>query len=323
MFTDRPVLVTGATGVVGPFLVAQLINSGYRVRVLARSAPSPSLFPASVEVFSGRIEDRQAVDAAMSDVGAVFHLAAQLHLPNPAPELREQYERTNVEGTRCVVESANHVGVTRFVHFSTINVYGPSQPGQLFNESTALRPDSWYAETKVRAEKIALEYAPTVVLRLSAVYGPGMKGNYPRLLAALKRGRFAMLGAGHNRRTVVHVRDVATAALLVATHPATIGKVYNVTDGEVHELRAIIAAMSLALGRRPPRLYLPVAPVKLATGFIEDGLRLIGRRSPIDRNTIAKLLEDIAVSGQRLQDELGFHPSYSLNEGWREIALAL
>lgn len=323
MATDRVVLVTGATGAVGPALVQALVRRGDRVRTLTRTPPPPGLLPAGIDAHTGNVADPGAVARAMDEVGCVFHLAAQLHITNPGPELRAQYTGVNVEGTRHLLAAAMAAGVGRVVHFSTINVYGPGTRGVIFDEDSPLRPDSWYAETKARAEELALGGGNATVLRLAAVYGPGMKGNYLRLLRALERGRFLMLGAGENRRTLVHVRDVAAAALLAADDPGAIGRIYNVTDGQIHPLRAIIAAMARGVGRRPPAFHLPVAPVSLAAMLIERSARLAGRRTPLERATLAKWLEDIAVRGQRLQDELGFRPAVDLVTGWRETAEAL
>lgn len=316
-------LVTGATGVIGPALVASLVQAGYHIRVLARSAVPPGLFPATVEIAPGTINDRAAVAAALADVNVVFHLAAQLHINDPAPALRARYTEVNVEGTRTLVDAANAAQVRRFIHFSTINVYGPSRPGQLLDERSPLQPDSWYAETKAQAEEIALAAGNAAILRLSAVYGPGMKGNYLRLLRAIERGRFVMIGDGRTRRTLVHLHDVATAALLAGAHPAAQGRVYNVTDGAVHTLGEIVAAQALAVGRRPPRLHLPVGPIRLAVGLIEDTGRLVGRRPPIGRATLQKLLEDVAVDGTRIATELGFQPAYDLLTGWQRTVQEL
>lgn len=315
---NETALVTGATGAIGPSLVNHLLRHGYRVRVLARAAPPTGLFPDAVAVVRGTIDDAVAVRAAMDRVDRVFHLAATLHIPDPGPEMRDDYTRVNVEGTRCLVDAAQEAGVQRFIFFSTINVYGPSRAGQVLDESSPLQPDSWYAETKAQAEQIVLAGPPAVVLRLAAVYGPRMKGNYPRLLHALKRGRFVPIGDGRNRRTLVYANDACSAAVSAAERPQAAGQIFNVTDGRIHTLREIIAAMGQALGRRPPLFHLPTGPILLGAGLLEDGARMLGKRSPVARSTVRKLLEDVAVSGAKVQQVLGFHPQYDLARGWQE-----
>lgn len=317
------VLITGATGAVGPGIVHAFHEAGYRVRTLSLDAPQSGLLPDEADIRIGDVTDSSAVRSAMRGVDVVLHLAALLHIVNPPPALRDQYERVNVGGTSTVVEAAVKAGVKRVVLFSTIAVYGSSS-GQVLTEDSAPRPDTFYAQTKLAAEKVIMQARRSdgqplgVVLRLGAVYGPLIKGNYQRLLKSLARGRFIPIGDGRNRRSLVYDRDVARAALLVAQHPNAAGGVFNVTDGQFHTLSEIVMEMCAALGRKPPRVSLPVGPIRLAAGLLEDSARLIGRTSPIVRATIDKYVEDVAVDSQRIQTQLGFVPQFDLAAGWRE-----
>lgn len=313
----RTALVTGAGGAIGSALVVRLMERGYAVRALIREA-SAGMLPPGVEVVRGDITDCRLIRQAVGGVDAVFHLAAKLHINNPAPALKEEYFRVNVEGTRCLAQAARAGKVERLVFFSSISVYGSSRPGQLFDEESPLVPDSWYAETKIEGERIVLDELPSIVLRVAAVYGPRMKGNYPRLVEAVRRGRAALIGDGRNRRTLIHETDVCDAAIAAAEHSASSGQIFNATDGRVHTMREILAAIAAALNQRPPRLRLPARPVRAVAGLLEDGLRVAGKASPIGRATIDKLTEDIAVSGDRIQRELGFRPLYDLQAGWEE-----
>jgi len=185
------------------------------------------MFPQSVEVLIGDVTDRVAVQSAMHGVDAVVHMAALLHIVNPPPEMREKYERINVGGTATVVEAAIKAGVRRVVLFSTIAVYGASD-GCVLNEASPTQPNTFYAQTKLSAEQIVLNARGAngqplgTVLRLGAVYGSRIKGNYERLTYALARHRFIPIGNGRNRRTLVYDRDVARAAVSAVSHPAPI-----------------------------------------------------------------------------------------------------
>ncbi|OGP85215.1 MAG: UDP-glucose 4-epimerase [Deltaproteobacteria bacterium RBG_16_58_17] len=281
----------------------------------------------------------------MRGVDAIVHLAALLHIVNPPPELREKYERVNVGGTATVVEAAIKEGVKRVVLFSTIAVYGPSD-GCVFNEMSPTHPDTFYAQNKCAAEQIVLNARVAdgqplgTVLRLGAVYGSRVKGNYERLTRALagnlgtgnlgtrsripgNSGHFPRLpfipvGNGLNRRTLVYDKDVGRAAALAVSHPAAAGRVFNVTDGEFHTLNEIIESICSALGRKPPRLSLPVGPTRTLIGLIEKGSNAIGIKPPVTKAIIDKYTEDIAVDGSLIQKELGFIPQYDLKAGWEE-----
>jgi UDP-glucose 4-epimerase len=205
----------------------------------------------------------------------------------------------------------------------TIAVYGDST-GQVLTEETPPHPETIYAKTKMAAEKIVLaakrpDGQPLgTVLRLGAVYGSRIKGNYERLTHALARNRFIPVGNGLNRRTLVYDKDVGRAAALAVSHPAAAGRIFNVTDGEFHTLNEIIKSICSALGRKPPRVSLPVGPTRIVAGLIEKGANTIGIKSPVTRETVDKYTEDIAVDGSLIQQELGFIPQYDLRAGWEE-----
>jgi UDP-glucose 4-epimerase len=259
----------------------------------------------------------------MQGVEAVVHLAALLHIVNPAAELRNQYERINVGGTATVVEAAIRANVKRVVLFSTIAVYGDSG-GQVLDEETQPKPNTFYEQTKLDAEHIVLNAKDSLgqpigtVLRLAAVYGSRIKGNYRQLLKALAKGCFIPLGNGRNRRTLVYDKDVARAAVLAVGHPSAAGKVFNVSDGKFHCMNDIIASMCKALDTNTPRFSLPVGPVRLAAGMVEDVARIIRRKAPIQRATIDKYTEDMAVDSRRIQKDLKFVPKFDLVNGWTE-----
>lgn len=318
------ILITGATGAVGPLIVNAFHTAGYSIRTLSLDPPPIGIWPDDVETLIGDITDDSTVQKSMQDVDSVIHLAALLHIVNPPPVLRAKYERINVGGTSTIVASAIKAGVKRVVLFSTIAVYGPSD-GRILTEDTPPCPDTFYARTKLDAEKIVLEAKDAVdvrhigtVLRLGAVYGSRIKGNYERLTHALSHHCFIPIGSGLNRRTLVYDKDVAQAALLAVAHPTAAGRVFNITDGQFHTLNEIIESICSALGRKPPRLSLPVGPVRFITGVIENLARMAGIQPPIMRATIDKYTEDVAVAGQRVQMELGFVPQYDLVAGWKE-----
>lgn len=321
-------LVTGAMGTIGPTLVERLLDTGYQVRVLARRQLHPPLFGGGVQVGIGDICDEVAVGRLAEGADVVFHLAAKLHIPHPPPEFHAEYWRVNVEGTRNVVEQAVTTGVRRLVYVSTVTVYGPTN-GQVVDESAPPQPDTVYSRTKLEGEQVALaaegaDDEPLVaVLRLATVYGPRQKGNFQRLVQALARGQFVPVGDGRNRRTLVYMRDAVEAMFLAAEHPQAAGCVFNVTDGCIHTMRAILMAICQALGRRVPRLYVPLSVARAGAAGLEYAFALMGRRAPLTRSTLDKFVEDAAYSGQRIQTELGFRPAYDLEAGWQETIAEL
>jgi UDP-glucose 4-epimerase len=221
---------------------------------------------------------------------------------SPGAALRSEYESINVEATRRLADLASDRGA-RIVFASTINVYGATHGAAPRTESDPLNPDSIYAETKVRAEQIVRD-AGGLVLRLAAVYGPGMKGNYPKLMRLLDRTR-VLPGDGRNRRTLVHVDDAA-AAVIAALALSGAGT-YNVTDARVHTFDEIVRSMQTAIGKNPGVRYIPSKPINAILALPAAVLRVAGKATD-PRSMVNKLIEDIAISGDRFIAESSYRP---------------
>jgi UDP-glucose 4-epimerase len=321
------VLVTGATGAVGPRVVRACQAAGYSVRTLSRQPAAPGVLPPGVDVRLGDVGDQQEVRAAIAGADIVVHLAAMLHQLEQRAGLEREFERINLVGTENVVSASIAQGVRRVVFLSTIAVYGPTSD-RLIDERTTPRPDTAYGRTKLAAEEVVLSAksggrAIGTVLRAAAIYGPRVKGNYRQLAVAIARRRYVPIGPGLNRRTLVHDRDVAAALVLAAAHPDAAGAVFNVSDGHVHTLRDIVAAIHHALGRRSPRIRVPGAAARAAAIVCEAVYRTAAQRPPLTRALLDKYTEDVAVEGTLIQRTLGFVPGITLAPGWHETMEAL
>lgn len=318
--SPRTVLITGATGALGPAVIRAFTAAGCNVRTLSRHAPRTDSLAASYPHVAADITDLTALARAMTGVDAVVHMAALLHV-HPGADHLPEYHRVNVEGTSAVVEAARRCAVRRIVYLSSIAVYGGGR--DFVDEETEPKPETEYASTKLLAERLVVPATSAdgsplgVILRLGAVYGPSVKGNYERLVRALARGRFVPVGRGTNRRTLVFENDVGTAVVAAASHPAAAGQVFNVTDGQVHTVTAITGAISRALGRHPPRLSIPLGIARAFVACIQPPFRLAGWPPPITTATLEKYTEDVAVRGQRIREAVGFEPRWPLEDGWR------
>jgi UDP-glucose 4-epimerase len=315
------VLITGATGALGPGVIRAFASTGWHIRTLSRHTPRAGTAAAAYPHVAADITDREAVERAVSGATAVVHMAALLHVLDPKADLLPEYRRVNIDGTSVVLDAARRSGVRRVVFISSIAVYGASL--DFTDEQAEPRPETPYASTKLEAEGLVCRATSAdgsplgVVLRLGAVYGPSIKGNYERLVWSLARGWFVPVGNGTNRRTLVFEDDAAEAIVLAASHALAAGRYFNVTDGQVHTVAAITGAICRALGRRPPRLSVPLGVARALVACNQVAFRLARRRPPITPATLEKYAEDVAVRGERIREALGFEPSWSLEDGWR------
>ena len=171
----RTVLVTGASGFAGGHLAAHLATEERaRVRALVRAASRVNhLANAAIELRDGDVTDLESVRRAMDGVEVVFHLASKVGHWGEA----EEFRRVNVAGTENVLRAALEAGVARFVHTSTIGVYGLNPVDGTDETYDHMRSESPYCNSKIEAEEHAFRYhreegLPLTVVRPAEIYGP-------------------------------------------------------------------------------------------------------------------------------------------------------
>jgi len=258
MSNSGRVLVTGASGFVGSAVVRALLAAGYPVRVLVRaSSPRGNLGALDVEVIEGDMLDAASVARAMAGVRYVMHVAADYRLWSLD---REEIRRTNVVGTRTVMEAALHAGVERIVYTSSVAALALHPLGHAADESTALVEAAAigaYKRSKVAAqhlvEKMIAEHAlPAVIVNPSTPIGPRDIRPTPtgRIIVEAASGR--MPGYVDTGLNLVHVDDVA-AGHLAALRRGRIGERY-ILGGQNVLLADMLREIAAVVGRRPPRL---------------------------------------------------------------------
>lgn len=312
------ILLTGANGFIGRHLKRHLVNSGYQVRAIYHYE-APASQDTNVENVTFDLSRNLDMKDILHNVDIVLHLASKLHINSPNKQVQDDYHKINVNGTLNLLNAAGDSTVQRFVYFSTINVYGHGRDNIVFNEESRLRPETPYAQSKVDAEDLVIRSGvPYSILRLAAVYGDGMKGNYNLLLKAIKYHLFFKIGNGANRRTLVHIKDLINAVVLTMEHPAATGQIFNITDGYIHSMNDIITSMSYALGRKSLPVQLPSCIEKLFTGGLNAPESSFYRLFSPCHFIVDKLLEDMAVNGDKIQKQLNFKPELDLNKGWND-----
>ena len=310
----RSAFVTGATGCIGSALVSRLANNGWRVVALVRDRNRASFLNElpNLELVEGELAESEKLILAMRDCQTVFHLAAKVHVA-PGTTAAE-FERDNVVGTRNVVAAALKNRVERFVQFSTVAVYG--ERDEVPDENSLPTPTNDYGKSKLEAERIALAASElkTTVLRLPVVYGQRDRGNVARLIEAIRRNRYFIVGDGQNLKSMVAVENVVDAALLVADDPRAIGQTFIVTDERPYSQMEIAATIAELIGKRPSA-KLPRWPLLLAGRAADVVSKLIGIELPLSSDRVRKLSSNTVFSAAKIERELGFKPRVALREG--------
>ncbi|MBI4610506.1 MAG: NAD-dependent epimerase/dehydratase family protein [Candidatus Rokubacteria bacterium] len=302
------VLVTGGTGFVGANLVRELLAEGYSVRVLARPrSDRRALAGCPVEVIPGDLLEPDSLRRAVQGCRVVFHVAADYRLWARDPEA---LYRTNVEGTRNVLEAALRADVERVVYTSTVGVLGIPEDGRPGTESTPVTLDEMvgpYKRSKFLAERVADEFVArglaVVIVNPSAPIGPWDVKPTPtgQMIVDFLGGRmFATLDTGLN---LVHVRDVARGHILAA-EKGRVGEKY-ILGRENCSLAEIFQRLSRITGIPAPRFRVPY-PVAWFGALVMEGVARVTGVPPRASLTAVKMAKKhMYFSADKAVRELG------------------
>jgi len=302
-------LVTGATGFVGSAVMRRLLREDHRVRVLVRAGSDRrNLHGVDVEVVEGDLTDANSLARICDGCDAVFHVAADYRLWAPRPQ--ELY-RTNVEGTRALLDAARRAGVPRVVYTSSVATLGIPKDGSPGDETTPVSVGDMvghYKRSKFLAEALVREYAaqgmPVVIVNPSTPIGPRDIKPTPtgRIVRDAMNGRMpAYVDTGLN---VVHVDDVADGHWLAYRH-GTAGEHY-ILGGANISLRELLFEIADIVGRKPPRWRLPHGAV-MPVAYVAEAIARVTGKPPIATvEEIRMSRKRMFFSSARAERELGY-----------------
>ena len=308
------VMVTGANGFVGKSLCAALLGKGDCVLgAIRRAVPDEPLGTADY-IPVGEICPATDWSAALNGVEVVIHLAARVHVMHETvSDPLTEFRKVNTEGTAHLARSAAASGVKRLVYVSSIKVNGEQTTAAPYSEHDPASPQDPYGVSKWEAEQALQRVAKEtgleiVIVRPPLVYGPGVKGNFISLFAAIDKGIPLPLAGANNARSLVYVGNLVDALIACATHPDAAGQTYLVSDGAAVSTAELAREIARALKRQDRSFYFPPA--------ILHGLaRLLGKTAQVDR-----LFGSLRVDSSKLTQQLNWTPPYSLQQGLAETA---
>lgn len=304
----KPTLVTGATGFLGWHIAKVLLDRGHSVRSLVR--PSSRLRDLEgVEAVPGDLRDPASLAKAVTGCGLVFHAAADYRLWAKDPS--ELY-RSNVDGTRNLLEAARQAGAERVVYTSTVGCIGIPKGG-VGDENSPVRFEDMpgaYKRSKFLAEQVALEYAasgfPVVIVNPTAPIGdhdlkPTPTGKI--IVDFLKGNMPAFVDTGLN---LVDARDTAHGHLL-ACERGTPGDRY-ILGCENLTLEQIFGRLAGISGRKAPVRRIPYAVAYMAGVVSTSWARLSGTEPRVPLDAVRMARKKMFVSVEKARRELGFEP---------------
>ncbi len=310
--------VTGVGGFIGGRIAERALARGMRVRGLEQSdAGARKAREAGVEVIVGDVGDASAAAAACAGSDVVIHTAAVVREDGP----RDLYDRVNVGGTDTMVRAARAAGVRRFVHLSSVMVYGFSYPDRVSEDGPLRGEGNPYCETKIESERVVrAQSQPGVfevtVIRPGDVYGPGSIPWVVRPFEMIKAGLFVVPSGGRGIVNHVYVDNLVDALFLVVERDAS--SVFTISDGIGATCLEYFRPIAEAAGR--PRIRTaPAALLRSTFRVVQGAAALVGRQAPAAPSAVDYLLRPYAYSIDKARRELGYEPAVDFEAGMRRV----
>lgn len=303
-------LVIGASGFLGSHVTRQLVESGEDVRVMLRKTSSTrGIDDLDVQRCYGDVFDDDALRAAMTGVDVVFYCVvdARIWLRDPAPLFA-----TNVEGLRHVLDVAVRSGLRKFVFTSTIATLAINDHRPVTEDD----PPNWteggaYVSARVAAENLVMDYArdqglPAVALCISTTFGPGDWGPTPHGGVVARMAAGTMPVYPDFSLEVVGIEDAARAMLLAAER-ARNGERYIISD-ETLSAREILRVAAEAVGKRPPRINVPMKLLYGVARLNDLAARILKRDLPFAVAGVKIADVSSKLDHSKAERELGWQP---------------
>jgi len=312
---SHKVLVTGASGFVGSALCSYLIKHGHNVTGTVRKLPVSPVSGVDYRIVGDLGTSAAWSDDIFSKVEIIIHCAARVHVMNEyVQNPLDEFRRINAQGTETLARSAANTGVRRLIFLSSVKVNGESSPlSSPIDEKSPTIPKDYYGISKLEGEKSLRNVADetgleTVIFRLPLVYGPGVKGNFIKLLKMVDRGVPLPFSLVNNLRSLININNLTDVVGVCLTDPRAVGRTYMVSDGEDISTVRLIIKMAHAL-ERPVRLW--PCPLRL----IELAGMLAGRSDEVSR-----ILGSLRINSKKIYSELGWVPTHTLTQGLSQIS---
>lgn len=319
-------LVTGATGFLGGALTRRLQTMGWQVTALGRNAfVLKELEAQGLRAVQANLEDSKAIMDACKNQDVVFHAGALASDWGRA----ETFYNSNVLGTRNVIHGCQEHHVKRLVYVSTPSIYFRFEPRLNVKETDPLpsTPATQYARTKLMAEQVVdkahADGLPVITIRPRAIFGPGDRTILPRLINRLERRILRVIGDGQNMADLSYVENVVDALLLCTeSHSDTLGKKYNITNGQPIRLWDMIERLCQRLNLKFPTQRLPYPFVDRVAGAMEFVCRALPGQPepPLTRYSVAMVSLSTTLDISAAKKELSYQPRVSIEDGFEEFA---
>ena len=293
------VAVTGASGFIGGYIVSNLVKEGHRVTALCRSDSSAtSLAKLDISIVKGDIRDPASLEKLCRGQEGVVHGVAVVG----GYGKWDRFYDIGVQGTENIVGAAAKAEVQRFIHLSSLTVYGTRPIRMRITESLPYdpQPERWnyYVRQKILSEKLVWKAhkegkISATVFRPSLVIGPGDRNVVARTLRYIRSPLRALIGDGRNWVACVLVDEVACTVVRSASLPAAVGKAYNLSGSDPITQFDYLNFHASAAGLPPVRRRIPIRLMKLGSAMLERIYKFLGsEKEPLCTRIATELISN-------------------------------
>lgn len=316
------VLVTGASGFIGRRLLPALADAGHEVTALLLPGDEIRLDAAS-RIVRGDITQPDSLAGLPVEHDAIVHLAGAVGYGQTFARCTQ----LNVAGTANIAREAVACGVRRFVHMSSVSVYGRVADVRIAEDFPLRKIGDPYGDTKIDAEDVVRAWAErgeleVTVVRPTVIYGPGDDRFLPKLVENLRAGRARVIGSGANRVDAIHVDDVVRFLALVLADERAVGGVYNLNNPSNPRWGDLIDLVARTIGVEPPRRHLPYGVALALAALTEAAAYLRGQEPRLTRYAVRVIGRSYEYATDRARSELGFEPRVNMSDAIRDLASA-
>ncbi|MDR2848058.1 MAG: NAD(P)-dependent oxidoreductase [Bacteroidales bacterium] len=315
------ILVTGATGFIGSFIVAEGIRRGYEVYAGVRATSSLRYLPEGVHTATLTLNDKEQLKKELTDLGRFDYIIHNAGLTKC--KKKGDFERVNYLYTRYFIEALTETGTvpTKFLYVSSMAAFGSGNPKTLapVKLSDTPHPDTLYGMSKLKSEEYirSLQDFPYLFVRPTGVYGPREK-DYFVFLQTVNRHLEPAMGLQKQYLTFIYVTDLVNAMYL-ALESAHVRKAWFVADGKTYDNREYAAIVKKHLHRKALFLPVPLFLVKAIAYTLDTVCGWFGVTPTLNKDKY-KILRatNWQCETQALQQDLGFVAQYDLDKGIEE-----
>lgn len=317
----KKILITGASGFVGGFLVKESLRRGFNTYAgIRKSSKLDDLNHVAIHFFKADLSDKEALKEAFIKQNGFDYIIHNAGLTKTCK--KSEFNLVNYQYTKNLVQAIEETGFKpeKFIYMSSLAAFGPGKSGTqvaITNDSDP-KPISLYGKSKLKSELlIQSSTLPYIILRPTGVYGPKEK-DYLLMYKSIKKGIETYVGKGEQYISFIYVKDLARL-VFDAIESDHRNKSYFVSDMRVHTTKSFNRIVKKELNKKTIRIVFPKALVNQVAFWGEQWGRMTGQVPTLNTEKFKDITcDNWLCDSSPLIDDFGFTPDYNLKDGIHE-----